>query len=157
VEDCGRGVFLMDTLLHYIYLGLYGIASMLVGALIQYLNKKGENRAVKEDQPILTEKARQEESAKKEAEIAAIHADIATVVADARATRDATARIEATVSHEMWGQQRAWDLKRDIALDAMRVFGEIQQLVYSIFHQLRPGESYEDISTFLRFKARQRP
>ncbi len=40
-------------------------------------------------------------------------------------------------------RQKYWELRRDVALEVMRVLGELQQLLNSIFHKLRPGESHD--------------
>lgn len=48
--------------------------------------------------------------------------------------------IKAELSERTWSKQRHWDLKRDTALEVMRVFGELQQLLNSLFHELKPGD-----------------
>lgn len=78
-------------------------------------------------------------------EITAIQTRIDTVVEQSGRIVESTETIKKELLEETWAKQRRWELKRDTALDLMRVFGEIQQLVNTIFHDLRPGESQEDI------------
>lgn len=51
--------------------------------------------------------------------------------------------IKTELSERTWSKQRHWDLKRDTALEVMRVFGELQQLLNTLFQELKPGDDPE--------------
>src|SRR5437016_4580976 len=64
----------------------------------------------------------------KRGEISAIQSKISTVVSQNERLVRSSEEIKTELSKKAWSKQRNWDLKRDTALDVMRVFGELQQL-----------------------------
>jgi hypothetical protein len=81
---------------HLGWILLAAIASGFGGYFGSYLKKKGENLAT--------------------------HEDLDKLVKQVEATTEATKRIEATISNEVWDRQRQWEMKRDA------VVGVIQSL-----------------------------
>jgi hypothetical protein len=63
----------------------------------------------------------------------AIQENIDKLAEQMRILTDAQKRIEATISHEVWGQQKTWELKRDAALELMRIFGSILEKLQNFF------------------------
>lgn len=63
---------------------------------------------------------------RKKAENAAIHEDIAKLVEQQRAMAEATKRIEAQISNEVWDRQKQWELTRDGAVKVMEAYGRLE-------------------------------
>jgi hypothetical protein len=77
------------------------LASGLIGFLVSYLKKKGENLAT--------------------------HEDIALLVDQVRAVTTATKEIEAKISTEVWGRQKRWEMKRDVLFEATKRLAAVQE------------------------------
>jgi len=76
------------------------IASLWVGSFIKpYLGEKAKNLAT--------------------------HEDLDKLVAQMQATTEATKRIEARISDEVWDRQKQWELKRDVLFDALKRMAEV--------------------------------
>jgi hypothetical protein len=96
------------------------IAAFLISAAINVLvlvfaaffkaygTKKGENLATKED--------------------------LQDVLDQVKAVTRTTEEIKTELSEKTWSKQRHWDMKRDAALDVMKIFGEMEQILNNVFH-----------------------
>lgn len=81
--------------------GLTILVSAFVGSyLAGYLKKKGENLAT--------------------------HEDVAKLVAQMAAVRQATKEIEATISNDVWERQKKWEVKRDALFRTVRELGNVE-------------------------------
>jgi hypothetical protein len=100
------------------------IAAFLISAAINVLvlvfaaffkaygTKKGENLATKED--------------------------LQNVLEQVKAVTRTTEEIKTELSEKTWSKQRHWDMKRDAALDVMKIFGEMEQILNNVFHIRNP-------------------
>jgi hypothetical protein len=84
-----------------------------------YGQKKGENLATKED--------------------------LKGVVEQVKAVTRTTEEIKSEISGESWAKQRHWDIKRDTAMDIMRVYGRLQEASANLFE----AASYRDMAQHL--------
>jgi hypothetical protein len=64
--------------------------------------------------------------AAKKGETTAIQEKLKTLVEQGRTLTQATKEIEAKISDDVWARQRRWELKKEIALEVLRVFGDLQ-------------------------------
>ena len=96
---------------------LIAIVSGLVGYWRAYANKKGENLATHEDLQMLVEQV--------------------------KATTEATKRIEAQISNEVWDRQRQWEMKREAVISTVQAMLSCkEQVLHSIARaQLLAGEN----------------
>ena len=100
------------------------IAAFLISAAINVLvlvfaaflkaygTKKGENLATKED--------------------------LQNVLEQVKAVTRTTEEIKTDLSEKAWSKQRHWDMKRDAALDVVKIFGEMEQILNNVFHIRNP-------------------
>jgi hypothetical protein len=64
--------------------------------------------------------------------------DLQNVLIQVKAVTRSTEEIKTELSELTWSKQRQWDMKRDAALDVMKIFGEMEQLLNHIFHIRNP-------------------
>jgi hypothetical protein len=57
---------------------------------------------------------------RKKGENLATHEDLDKLVKQLEATTNATKAIEARISHETWGRQKNWEMKRDALVSVVR-------------------------------------
>jgi hypothetical protein len=57
---------------------------------------------------------------KKKGENKAIHEDIGKLVDQVKAVTEATKKIEATISDEVWNRQKRWEIKREVLFEVVR-------------------------------------
>ena len=69
---------------------------------------------------------------KKKGENLATHEDLDNLVAQMKATTEATKAIEARISKEVWDRQRHWELRRDILLEFVRSMRDFDQSILKL-------------------------
>lgn len=69
---------------------------------------------------------------KKKAENLATHEDIQQLVAQVKATTEATKAIEGRISDEFWNKQRVWEMKRDLVIALLRNSVRMQEAVVEL-------------------------
>lgn len=90
---------------------------------------------------------------RKRAENLASHDDLQMLIDQVKATTEATRRIEAQISNEVWDRQRQWELKRDILLDALRSVNEFENTLMefgAVFKTANSPENAQNKSWDLR-------
>lgn len=60
------------------------------------------------------------------------------VLVQVKAVTRTTEETKTELSEKTWPKQRQWDMKRDAALDVMKIFGEMEQILNHIFHIRNP-------------------
>jgi hypothetical protein len=90
----------MEKLIVAVLWFLSVLASGLIGFLVSYLKKKGENLAT--------------------------HEDIKILVDQVRAVTTATKEIEAKISSDVWDRQKRWEMKREVLFEITRRLGAMQ-------------------------------
>ena len=97
---------LVEGDLSYAGISVVTVLSAGIGAYIgAYLKKKGENLAT--------------------------HEDLGKLVKEMEATTNATKRIEAQISNEVWDRQRQWELKRDTVVSAVQAMDAVKDALMS--------------------------
>jgi hypothetical protein len=118
------------TLMQVVMWALSAIGGAFIGGFLHsYMSKKGENLATKEDLKLFVEKVRQEEGAKKEAEITAIQSKLDIVVEQNRAIVRSGEEIKDQISN----RQRLWQLKLEAAYDVVKLHG-VMTHIFTRFH-----------------------
>jgi hypothetical protein len=69
---------------------------------------------------------------KKRAENLATHDDLDKLLAQMRATTEATKAIEARIDDQVWNKQRQWEMKRDVLLGFARTISDFEQSVLNL-------------------------
>jgi len=69
----------------------------------------------------------------KRGEIAAIQSQIGTVLSQNERIVESTERIKRQLTEETWAKQRHWELKRDTAIEIMRLFGSLLEGSRNVF------------------------
>jgi hypothetical protein len=62
----------------------------------------------------------------------ATHEDIQKLVEQVAAVTKTTKEIEARISDDVWSRQRRWELKKEIALEALKELGSLQMAVRTV-------------------------
>jgi hypothetical protein len=89
---------------HIGWILLAALASGFGGYFGSYLKKKGENLAT--------------------------HEDLDKLVKQVEATTEATKRIEASISNDVWDRQRHWELKKEAVFEVMRALGKADETLH---------------------------
>src|SRR3569832_1782661 len=63
---------------------------------------------------------------KKKGENFATHEDMAKLVEQTAAITQAAKQIEAAITDKLWQRQRNWEVRRDVLIDIMSLFGEVE-------------------------------
>jgi len=71
-------------------------------------------------------------------EIRAVHKQLDDVIKDTREIREATARVEATVSLELWDKQKRWEVRKEALFD---VINELANISYALTRLTSSHES----------------
>jgi hypothetical protein len=96
----------MNLLLGIVLMVLSALGGSFVGYFGAYSKKKGENLAT--------------------------HEDIDKLVDQVKAITTATKEIEAKISHETWGQQKQWELKREAIFEAIRKTAKVKDALTNL-------------------------
>ena len=110
----------MSSLMYGILWVLSALLSLFIGGFLKsYVSKKGENLAT--------------------------HEDIQKLVDQMAAVTKATKEIEAKISDDVWARQRRWELKREIALEAMKTIADLVWACTQLFALRREKEKIAGI------------
>jgi hypothetical protein len=69
---------------------------------------------------------------KKRAENLATHADLEKLVAQMKATTEATKAIEARIDDQAWNKQRHWEMRRDALVKALQALGRAENALMEL-------------------------
>jgi hypothetical protein len=75
---------------------------------------------------------------KKRGEDQALREGFAEVLRQTTETTQATKKMEATISNEVWDRQKQWEMKRDVVFEATKRMGTVKDKLIA-FQPLSPG------------------
>lgn len=83
---------------------------------------------------------------KRKGENLATHEDVGNLVEQVSAVTTATKKIEATISDDVWGRQKRWELRREVLFETTKRIAAVRAALFnmSVNYSLRKKEDKDD-------------